>query len=155
MTPNAPSTAHGAQTARFTPAVAVLAKGAAIGSALALVANLVVFVIGNAGAPLQVVASGDTEASDLPVGAVIGASIVPLLVGAVGLWLAYRFLAKSFAVWSAVVAVLAVVSIVGPFGLDIDTGSKVALTVMHIATGAAAIVGQSIVRNKTNEGVKA
>lgn len=141
------------QTTQTTPAVAVLAKGAAIGSAIALVANLIVFVIGNAGAPLQVVVGGDTEASDLPVGAVIGASIVPLLLGAIGLWLAYRFLPKSFTIWSAVVAVLAVVSIVGPLGLDIDTGSKVALTVMHLTTGAAAIIGQSLVRNSTNQGV--
>jgi uncharacterized BrkB/YihY/UPF0761 family membrane protein len=140
--------------ARSTPAFAVLAKGAAIGTAIALVANLIVFVIGNTGAPLQVVVGSDTEASDLPVGAVIGASIVPLVLGAVGLWLAYRFLPKSFTVWSAVVAVLAVVSIFGPFGLDIDTGSKVALAVMHVATGAAAIVGQSLVRNNTNQGVK-
>ena len=139
---------------RSTPAFAVLAKGAAIGSAIALVANLIVFVIGNAGAPLQVVVGNATEASDLPVGAVIGASIVPLLVGAVGLWLAYRFLPKSLTVWSAVVAVLAVVSIAGPLGLDIDTGSKVALAVMHVATGAAAIVGQSFIHNNTNEGVK-
>jgi uncharacterized BrkB/YihY/UPF0761 family membrane protein len=145
-------TERDAPAPRSTPAVAVLAKGAAIGGAIALVANLIVFVIGNAGAPLQVVVGSDTESSDLPVGAVIGASIVPLLVGAVGLWLAYRFLPKSFTVWSAVVAVLAVVSIVGPLGLDIDTGSKVALTVMHFATGAAAIIGQSLVRNTTNQG---
>jgi uncharacterized BrkB/YihY/UPF0761 family membrane protein len=141
------------QATRSTPALAVLAKGAAIGSAISLVANLIVFVIGSTGAPLQVVVGGDTEASDLAVGAVIGASIIPLLLGAVGLWLAYRYVPNSFTVWSAVVAVLAVVSIVGPLGLDIDTGSKVALAVMHIATGAAAIVGQSFVRNN-NQGVK-
>lgn len=140
----------GSLTARSTPPVALLAKGAAIGSVIAIVANLIVFLIGSAGAPLQVVVGGDTEASDLPVGAVSVASIVPLLIGALGLWLAYRFVPKDFTVWSAVVVVLAVVSIVGPLGLDIDTGSKVALIVMHLATGAAAIIGQSLVRNTGN-----
>ncbi len=128
--------------ARSTPAFAVLGKGAAIGSAIALVANLIVFVIGSTGAPLQVVVGGDTEASDLPVGAVIGASIIPLLLGAVGLWLAYRFLPKSFTVWSAVVAVLAVVSIRGPVGGDNDNRAKVAPPGVHVATGAAAIDGK-------------
>jgi hypothetical protein len=48
------------------------------------------------------------------------------------------------------VAVLAVATIAAPVSLDIDTGSKVALALIHIAVGAAAIVGQALARRATD-----
>jgi hypothetical protein len=102
----------------------------------------------NVGAPLQVVAPGDDVASDLAIGAVIGASIVPLVLGAVALGLLQRFLAKGTRVWTVVAAFVAVASIASPLRLDVDDGSEVALAVMHLATGAAAILGQTIVHKR-------
>ena len=128
---------------------ATLARGAGIGIGLALVANLIVFLIGSAGAPLQVIIGNDTTPSDLPIGAVIAASVVPLLIGAVGLGVLQRFLTKGMQIWTALVGVLTVASIVGPLGLDIDDGSKVALTIMHLATGAAAVIGQTLAHHST------
>ncbi len=129
-----------------TSSVRPIALGGLIGIGCALVANLVVFAVGNIGAPLQVVAPGDTLAADLPVGAVIGASILPIVVGAIRLWVLERFLANGFRVWTILVVALAVVSIASPAGLDVDTGSKLALGAMHLLVGAAAVVGQTIAR---------
>lgn len=125
---------------------ATLARGAGIGIGLALVLNLIVYAVGNAGAPLQVVANGDTIASDLPAGAVVLASTVPLLLGTVGLGLLQKFLAKGTRIWVILVGALTVASVAGPLALDVDSGSQVALIVMHLATGAVAIVGHTMVR---------
>lgn len=131
-------------TTAATPAT--IAKGGAIGIGLALIATLAIYLVGNSGAPLQVVMAGDKLASDLPIGLVVGASILPLVMAAVGLWVFERFLANGFRVWAGTVAVLAVATIAAPVSLDVDTGSKIALALMHIAVGAAAIVGQALAR---------
>lgn len=145
MTTTTPSAT---ETSSTTPSSATIVKGGAVGIGLALVANIVVFLIGNAGASLQVVANGDKTPSDLPLGAVIAASLVPLIVGAVGLRLFERFRVDGYRIWVALAAVLAVVSVAAPITMDTDSGSKVALTVMHLATGAAAITGHALARRR-------
>lgn len=144
--PPADATPTARTNRRATPAT--LAVGAAVGAAAAVVANLVVFAIGSIGAPLEVVMTGDTTASELPAAAVIGASIAPIVVGAVGLWIFERFLANGFRIWAVTAGVLAVVSIAAPAGLDVSTESKVALAVMHLVVGAAAIAGQLLARRR-------
>ena len=131
-------------TTEATPAT--IAKGGAIGIGLALIANVAIYLVGNSGAPLQVVMSGDTAASDLLIGFVVGASLLPLVIAAAGLWVFERFLPNGFRLWAGTVAVLAVATIAAPVSLDVDTGSKVALALMHIAVGAAAIAGQALAR---------
>ncbi len=125
-----------------------LAKGAAIGAAIAVIANVIVFAIANSGAPVQVISGNDTVPSDLPIGPVIVASIMPIVVGAIGLWLLERFRPNGFRIWTILALVLAVVSIGGPLSLDIDTGSQVALTIMHLVVGVAAVAGHTIARKK-------
>lgn len=120
-------------------------KGAALGAAAALVANLAIFLVGNAGAPLQVVTPGDTVASDLPIGAVIAASIVPLLLGTAVLWGLQKWRPNGATIWMWTAATLGVVSIASPASLDVDTGSKIALSIMHVATAVAAVVGHRVV----------
>jgi hypothetical protein len=119
-------------------------RGAAIGIGLALVANLVVFFAANAllDGSIQVMTPGTTTGADLPLLAVVLATVVPLLVGGVTLWLLTKMTGRALAVWSVVAAVVAVASLAQPLVLDVDAGSKVALSIMHLATGAMAIVGQ-------------
>jgi hypothetical protein len=120
--------------------------GAAIGIGIALVANSMILLAGNAvmDGSIQVVAAGATTASDLPAIAVVAAGVVPLLLGAAGLWLLSRVRpGGAYQVWRNIVVVLTIVSIAGPLMLEVSTGSKVALILMHLATGAAAIVGQT------------
>ena len=134
-----------ASTTDQTTTPGTIAKGAGIGAGLAVIANLVVFAIGNAGAPLRVITNG-AKPSDLAVGLVIAASIAPVIVAACGLWVFERFLTNGFRVWAITTMVLALVSIAAPMGLDIDTKSKFALALMHLAVGASTVVGQAVAR---------
>jgi hypothetical protein len=45
-------------------------------------------------------------------------------------------------VWSITVGVVAVLSLAGPATLPVTAGSIAALCLMHLATGAAAVLGQ-------------
>ena len=134
------------RTETHTPAPATIAKGAGIGIGLALVTNVIVFAIGNAGAPLQVIMNGDTKPTDLAIAAVVAASIAPVIVGAIGLWVLQRFLDNGFRIWAIAALVLAVASVAPPVGLDINTDSKLSLAIMHLVVGASAVVGQAIAR---------
>ncbi|MFM9877119.1 MAG: DUF6069 family protein [Rhodoglobus sp.] len=117
--------------------------GAAAGSALALVANTVIYFVANAirGESVQASMDGAT-ASDVPYVAVLAASIAPLLVGAAVLWVLSKLSRSSLRIWTIVALVLTVVSLAAPLTLPVDGGSKVALALMHIAAGTSAIVGQ-------------
>lgn len=122
-------------------------RGAGIAIGAALVANLVVLFAGNAlmDGSIQVVMQGSTTASDLPVAAVIAASIVPTVLGAVGLWVLGKIRpGRAFGLWRTAVVVLTVLSLAPVMMLDVSTASKVALTLMHFATGAAALAGQTL-----------
>ena len=48
----------------------------------------------------------------------------------------------------ALAAVIATVSVAAPLTMDTDSGSKLALAVMHLATGAAAITGHALARRR-------
>lgn len=120
-------------------------KGATYGIAGALVANLAILLAANAllDGSIQVVEPGATAASDLPVAAVVGASALPVLVGGAGLWVLARMRPQgALRLWSILALILAVVSIAQPLALDVPASSKLALALMHLATGAAAVAGQ-------------
>lgn len=125
-----------------------LMRGTAIAVVIAAVMNLIVFAIGSLGEPVQVVEPGASAASDLPLVAVLFASVLPLLVGAAGLWLLEKVSARGFRIWIALVAVLVVASLASPLALDVDTTSKVVLSVMHFVVGGAAIMGQLLARRR-------
>ncbi len=112
----------------------------------AVVANVVVFLIGSAGDPTQVVAMGETTPSDLPLAVVVIASVMPLIVGGAGLWALQKVTSRGFRLWAILVGVFTVFSIAGPIALEVDTASKVVLSVMHFVVGGAAIGGQLVAR---------
>lgn len=117
--------------------------GAAAGALLALVVNTIVFFAGGAilGTSIQASTDGAT-ASDVPYVAVVASSVLPLFIGAGVLWLLGRFTASALRVWTIIAIVLTVLSLSGPLFLPVDIGSKIALILMHIGAGTAAIVGQ-------------
>jgi hypothetical protein len=121
-------------------------RGTVSAIAGSVVANTVVFLIGNAGDPTQVVAMGETAPSDLPLAVVIIASVIPVIVGGVGLWVLQKVIARGFQLWAILVTVLTVASIAGPIALEVDTASKVVLSVMHVVVGGAAVAGQLVAR---------
>jgi len=125
-----------------------LAIGTAISIGLALAVNLAIFLVGNLGSPLQVATGGEPAVADLELGAVVVATVVWLVIAAVGLAVFERVLANGFRAWAGVAAVLVAATIVPVLALDIDGGSKLALTLMHITVGAAAVVGQAVARRR-------
>jgi hypothetical protein len=65
-----------------------------------------------------------------------------VLAGAVVLWALARFTRLGLRAWSVLALVLALLSLLALVATQVDTGSKVALGLMHLLTGAAAIWGQ-------------
>jgi hypothetical protein len=122
-----------------------LAMGAAIGAGLALLTNLVVYLIGNAGAPIRVVTGWQPDGADLTFVEVVIATIVWVTIGAAALWLMERRLTHGFRRWTVLAAIITLGSLVPLLALDVDAGSKLALSVMHIVVGASTIAGQSFV----------
>ena len=83
---------------------ATIATGAAIGAGLALLANLVVYLIGDAGAPIRVVTGWQPDGADLTLVEVVIASIVWVMIGAAALWLMERRLTHAFRRWIVLAA---------------------------------------------------
>ena len=125
---------------------ATLTTGIAIGAGLALLANLVVYLIGDAGAPIRVVTGWEPDGADLTLIEVVIASIVWVTIGAAVLWLMERRLTVAFRRWIVLAAATTIASLVPLLGLDADAGSKLALSAMHIVVGASTITGQALAR---------
>jgi len=118
-------------------------SGGLFGSAGALVLNSVIFFGANAAlaGSIQTAQSGQAPV-DLPYAAVLAASVIPVFVGAAVLWGLLRFTRLGLPAWSILALAVAVLSVGAPLTAPIDGGSKIALSLMHLATGAAAILGQ-------------
>src|SRR5512132_3240398 len=130
-----------ATTAR-TRAASRVAAGAAVGLGLALVAD----ALGNLGSPVRVVTGWAPDGADLSYGELVSTAAMAIALGAVALWVLDRRGARGFRVWAIMAAVVAVLSAVPLFHLDVDLGSKLPLASMHLLTGAAAIAGQAFTR---------
>jgi hypothetical protein len=135
-------------TTHDTPraARATLAKGTALGVGLGLTANLVVFLVGQAGAPTRVITGWSPDGADLDAGSVAGTTIALSLVGALALWAFDRFSAQALRRWSILAAAVGVFSILPVLRLDIDAGSKVTLAVMHLVVAVTTIAGHAVAR---------
>jgi hypothetical protein len=123
-----------------------LAAGTAAGLLLAVVGNLVVYLIGDAGAPIRVVSGWAPDGADLTIGEIVTTTVVAIVAGSALLAIVERFRQAGFRQagfrpWAWLTAGLAVLSSIPLWRLDIDTGSHIGLTAMHLWTGAACIAG--------------
>ena len=123
-------------------------RGGLIGAAIAVTGCLVVYAIGNAGAPIRVVTGWSPDGAELTVAEVIATVVVSIALGTGLLALLQRRRPNAWSTWRIVVALVAIASAVPLFGLDVDAGSKVALASMHLTTGVASIAGQTIARHR-------
>jgi hypothetical protein len=123
-----------------------LAKGGAWGIGLAVVANVVVYLVGDAGGPISVVTGAQPVGVHLMLRDVVAATVILSAIGTLALWGFERFRRNGFREWAVVAALVAVVTIPPVLRLDIDAGSKLSLSIMHLVVGAAAIVGHVAVR---------
>ena len=105
--------------------------GAVINTAIALLAPALI------GGAIQVARPGETALQNLPLPAVIGASIIPALVGALVLWLLGRFTKTPVQIFQLIAVIITVLSLISPFGLPIGLGGQVLLCLMHIVAAGA------------------
>lgn len=140
MTTTTSTTTTPATALRLRPAV-----GGLLGAGMALALNLTLLLVANLvlDGSVQVAQPGGAP-EDLAVVAVVAASVLPMAIGALGLAVLARLLGapRALRVWSIIVGVVAVLSIGGPATLPVTVGSIAALATMHLATGAAAVLGQ-------------
>lgn len=116
---------------------------ALIAGAVAAIANLVLYVLVTLafGIGLEV-QMGGPQAPVEPLGAVpvILMSALPALVAAGLLWLLNRFVARPFALFQAIAAVVALLSLGGPLTLQVGVASKIVLSLMHIVAATAIVL---------------
>jgi Family of unknown function (DUF6069) len=128
------------------PKKASLLRGGALGVALASAASLLVYGMGKAAGGIRVIEGSSPVPTDLSATAVIVTCAVTVVLGTALLGLLERRWPRAWRVWVPTAAVVAVLSALPLWGLEIDTASKVCLTAMHLATGLAAIAGHHLAR---------
>lgn len=118
--------------------------GTATGILAAWAATMVIFLIADLGAPVRVITGWAPDGADLTIAEVLLTAAATIGLAGMALWWWERRSPDALRRWTIAVAVLAALSAVPLWRLDIDTGSKAALTLMHLATGACAVLGQHL-----------
>ncbi|MER6200913.1 DUF6069 family protein [Streptomyces sp. NPDC001586] len=120
-------------------------KALATGAAGAAVVNLIVLAVAKlAGASLVVVDGGEEHA--ITVGGVIGASVVPLLIGTGAALLLALWKPVFLRIAQFVGGGLALLSVAGPLSSGADGGTVAALSLMHITLGVAVVAALELHR---------
>jgi hypothetical protein len=115
--------------------------GAALGTAISLAATGVVYALAS---PIRVRTGWQRAGSRLSLVEVVVTVVIAVVLGALALWAASDRIARPVRAWTMAAAVVAVVSAMPLWRLEVPTGSKVALTTMHLLTGGAAVLGQRL-----------
>jgi len=121
------------------------ALGTFWGAVSALVVNITIWFVGRTGEPIRVVTGWAPAGADLTFVEVVATTVVAVGLGSALLALMQRRFDR-FPAWAIIVASVTVASALPLWSLDVDTGSKVALSCMHLATGVCAIAAQSAAR---------
>lgn len=119
-----------------------LLAGTGLGILAAWLADLAILMIANIGAPVRVVTGWSPDGANLTAAEVLITSATAVASTGLGLWWWERHNPRAFRPWSIIVTALAALSAVPLWRLDVDAGSKVALTLMHLTTGSCAVLGQ-------------
>ena len=123
---------------------------------LAVAVNLAIYLVGNRGSPVRVVTGWAPDGADLTIIELVVTTVVAVAIA--GALLARMQRGRDwFDRWAVMVAGVAVLSALPLWRLDVDTGSKLTLTTMHLATGASALLshGRSRRHGETRPGGRA
>ncbi|WP_329381287.1 DUF6069 family protein [Streptomyces sp. NBC_01351] len=113
-------------------------KALAVGAVGAVVVNLIVLAVAKlTGASLVVVDGGVDH--PITVGGVIGASVLPLLLGTGAAFLMALWKPVFLRIAQYVGGGLALLSVAGPLSSGADGGTIAALSLMHITLGVAVV----------------
>jgi hypothetical protein len=124
-----------------TTAFGSIMLNALIAGVIAAVINVVIFFIGSGVVGgIDADMNGTGTFAPLPFFLPIVASLLPMLVAGVGLWIARRFIPRGNQVFVIGTAVLLLLSLAIPFNGQIATTSAaIVLAVMHLVVGALMI----------------
>jgi len=116
-------------------------KAALIASLIAAVANVLLHFIGGAlVGGIDVLTPEGGAYRPLPFVFVIIASVVPMLIAGVGLWIAKRFLPYGVRIFQGVAVLVTLLSLAGPFSNQVATlGAGIVLALMHFVEGGVMI----------------
>lgn len=106
------------------------AIGAVINTAIALIAPALI------GGAVQI-SRGGSPLEDLPLIAVIAASIIPAFVAAAVLWLLARFVKTPILIFQIIAVVITLLSLFSPFRIPVSLGAQLTLCLMHIVAAAS------------------
>lgn len=127
--------------------------GLTTGIAAAVLAAITFGIISALGTDLVVPASPGSEDLDaLPLAAVIGASLIPMLVGSAIFGLLERRTSNPIPIWRAAALGFGVLSLGGVMGLDAGTANVVGLGVLHLLVATVAAFGLPVVVARRRDG---
>lgn len=117
-------------------------KAAVAGAGAGIVGALAIKFVADAGAPVMVVTGWAPDGTRISVLEIVLTVAVVVALGAALLYALDRRgeSSKRFALWACIAIAVALSSAVPLWRLDVDTQSKVALTLMHLWTGTACIL---------------
>lgn len=115
-------------------------KGTVLAVALALVLNVLIYVVGNS-LGVSFLAQPPNAAGWQPVsmGMVVVASVVTAVAAGIGLWLLARFMDNPLTLFMWIAGILALLSLISPYTMTRDTGTFATLGLMHVASGLAIV----------------
>ncbi|MCB9421288.1 MAG: hypothetical protein H6667_15910 [Ardenticatenaceae bacterium] len=110
-------------------------KGTILAAVLALVLNLIIYFVGASRGVSYLTQQPGTVGS----GMVIVASLVTAVAAGIGLWLLARFMKNPLNLFMWLAGILALLSLLLPYAMAHDTGTFVALGLMHVSSGLAIV----------------
>ncbi|MCI4066649.1 DUF6069 family protein [Micromonospora sp. R77] len=116
-----------------------LMRRRALGVAAAVLACVLIWVLGRIAGVDYTVTNPGQPAMDVGVGSVVIFSLVASLVGWAALIALERFTSRATAIWTALAVVVALLSLLPLAGSEADGSTKLTLGAMHLAVAAVLI----------------
>lgn len=122
-----------------------IVQGTILGIVLAIVFNWLVYAYGQSrSVSFLVQQPNSTAPQTISLGMIIIASIITIIIGAIILWALSRFTDNALMIFLWLAAIVALISLVGPYQMALGIGSFATLGLMHIITATAAATGLAI-----------
>ena len=138
-------------TTSAAPSINEQALRAVLTTLAALAVNLAIYGLARvAGVSLIIPLPGEGTPTQLPIGALVSATVVGVVLGAVVLGFFRRFRPEGIeGAFALTVGLFTLLSLTGPLGLDTSLSNKLVLVTMHLATAVITVLGLVIVRPLT------
>ncbi|MCB0031660.1 MAG: hypothetical protein KDE28_27300 [Anaerolineales bacterium] len=119
-----------------------IVKGTLVALLIGVVLNLIIFLVGQAAAvDFLVTRPGAAETSEISLGIVVLATIIPIVCAGAALWLLSQASTQALngLMWATIL--LALFSLILPYNGAHSSGTFVSLGLMHVVVGLATLFG--------------